>query len=80
MGEEMWNPNYRDSKVNVVPTGTAPCKVNCPAHIAVQGYIKLAAQGKYREALELIRKENPCPQSADASATAAASSSAPGAT
>ena len=60
-GEQMWNPNYRDSKVNVVPTGTAPCKVNCPAHIAVQGYIKLAALGKYRDALELIRKENPLP-------------------
>jgi len=60
-GKEMWNPNYRDSKVNVVPTGTAPCKVNCPAHIAVQGYIKLAALGKYKEALELIRKENPLP-------------------
>lgn len=59
--EKMWNPNFRDSKVNVVPTGTAPCKVNCPAHIAVQGYIKLAALGKYREALELIRKENPLP-------------------
>ncbi len=60
-GKAMWNPNYRDSKVNVVPTGTAPCKVNCPAHIAVQGYIKLAALGKYKEALELIRKENPLP-------------------
>jgi NADPH-dependent glutamate synthase beta subunit-like oxidoreductase/NAD-dependent dihydropyrimidine dehydrogenase PreA subunit len=60
-GEKMWNPNYRDSKVNVVPTGTAPCKVNCPAHIAVQGYIKLAALGRYKEALELIRKENPLP-------------------
>lgn len=60
-GEDKWNPNYRDNKVNVVPTGTAPCKVNCPAHIAVQGYIKLAALGKYKEALELIRKENPLP-------------------
>lgn len=59
--EEMWNPNYRDSMVNVVETGTAPCKVNCPAHIAIQGYIRLAALGKYKEALELIRKENPLP-------------------
>ncbi|MDD5824119.1 MAG: FAD-dependent oxidoreductase [Firmicutes bacterium] len=42
-------------------TGTAPCKTACPAHIAVQGYLKLAAQGKYREALELIKKENPFP-------------------
>ena len=59
--ESKWNYNFRDSKVNVVPTGTAPCKVNCPAHIAVQGYIKLAALGRYKEALELIRKENPLP-------------------
>jgi NADPH-dependent glutamate synthase beta subunit-like oxidoreductase/Pyruvate/2-oxoacid:ferredoxin oxidoreductase delta subunit len=58
---EMWNPNYRESMENVLPTGTAPCKVNCPAHIAVQGYIKLAALGRYQEALELIRKENPLP-------------------
>ena len=60
-GQEMWNPNYRESMENVLPTGTAPCKVNCPAHIAVQGYIKLAALGKYRDALDLIRKENPLP-------------------
>lgn len=60
-GEHMWNPNYRDSMVNVASTGTAPCRVNCPAHIAVQAYIKLAAQGRYREALELIREENPLP-------------------
>lgn len=48
-------------KEYVVETGTSPCKTMCPAHIAVQGYIKLAAQGKYREALELIKKENPLP-------------------
>ncbi|MGP1588268.1 MAG: FAD-dependent oxidoreductase [Treponemataceae bacterium] len=56
-----WNPDYRENRKNVVETGTAPCKTACPAHIAVQGYIKLAAQGKYKEALELIRKENPLP-------------------
>lgn len=60
-GPEKWNPNYRENRENVVPTGTAPCKTACPAHIAVQGYIKLAAQGKYIEALELIKKENPFP-------------------
>lgn len=42
-------------------TGTAPCKSACPAHVAVQGYLNLAGQGKYREALELIKKENPFP-------------------
>ncbi|MBQ9066776.1 MAG: FAD-dependent oxidoreductase, partial [Clostridia bacterium] len=47
---------------NVVPeTGTAPCKTNCPAHIAVQGYLKKANEGKYDEALALIKKENPFP-------------------
>ena len=47
---------------NVVPeTGTAPCKTNCPAHISVQGYLQKAKEGKYREALELIKKENPFP-------------------
>lgn len=60
-GPEMYNPEYRTNKKNVVETGTAPCKTACPAHIAVQGYIKLAAQGRYIEALELIKKENPFP-------------------
>jgi len=60
-GKDKWNPEYRTTRENVVETGTAPCKTNCPAHIAVQGYVKLAAQGKYAEALELIKKENPFP-------------------
>ena len=59
--EEKWNPDYRINREEVVDTGTAPCKTNCPAHIAVQGYIKLAAQGKYTEALKLIKTENPFP-------------------
>lgn len=59
--EKMYHPDWRDSKVSSVPSGTAPCKVACPAHIAIQGYIKLAALGKYRDALELIKKENPFP-------------------
>jgi len=60
-GKKHWNPDYRDNREDVVETGTAPCKTECPAHIAVQGYIKLAAQGRYTEALELIKKENPFP-------------------
>ena len=53
--------DYRTNRTDVVDEGTAPCKVECPAHIPVQGYIKLASQGKYLEALELIKKENPFP-------------------
>lgn len=59
--EERWNPNHRSNRQYVAESGTAPCKTACPAHIAVQGYIKLAAQGKYLDALELIKKENPFP-------------------
>lgn len=58
---DKWNPEYRTNRKNVVESGTSPCKTQCPAHIAVQGYIKLASQGKYKEALELIKKENPFP-------------------
>ena len=61
-GPHMWDENYRDNnRINCYDTGTAPCKTACPAHIAVQGYLKLAAQGKYQEALALIRKDNPLP-------------------
>ena len=61
-GPEKWSIDYRDkNRVNCYGTGTAPCKTACPAHIAVQGYLKLAAQGKYREALQLIKRENPFP-------------------
>ena len=61
-GPEKWSPNYRDdNRVESYDTGTAPCKTACPAHIAVQGYLKLAAQGRYQEALALIKRENPLP-------------------
>ena len=58
---EHWNPDHRSNREYVAPEGPAPCKTACPAHIAVQGYLKLAAQGRYLEALELIKKENPLP-------------------
>ena len=57
-----WNPNYReDAKINCYDTGTAPCKTACPAHLAVQGYIKMAAEGRYMDALRLIKQDNPFP-------------------
>lgn len=61
-GPDKWDEDYRDNnRINCYDTGTAPCKTACPAHIAVQGYLKKAAQGKYTEALALIKKENPFP-------------------
>ncbi len=61
-GPHMWDEDYRDNnRINCYDTGTAPCKTACPAHIAVQGYLKMAAQGRYTDALALIKKDNPLP-------------------
>lgn len=61
-GEHMWSHNYRDvNRINCYDTGTAPCKTACPAHVAVQGYLKLAKEGRYDGALALIKKDNPLP-------------------
>ena len=61
-GPHMWDEDYRDNnRINCYETGTAPCKTACPAHIAVQGYLKMASQGRYQDALALIKKENPLP-------------------
>ena len=60
--EANWDENYRDTaRINCYSTGTAPCKTACPAHIGIQGYLKMASEGRYTEALELIKKENPFP-------------------
>nr|MCR5054362.1 FAD-dependent oxidoreductase [Lachnospiraceae bacterium] len=61
-GPEKWNYNYRDdAKINCYDTGTAPCKTACPVHLSVQGYIKMAAEGRYEDALKLIKQDNPLP-------------------
>ena len=61
-GEHMWSHNYRDvNRINCYDTGTAPCKTACPVHVAVQGYLKLAKEGRYDDALALIKKDNPLP-------------------
>lgn len=60
--EEDWDWDYRDhNRIEAYRSGTAPCKTACPAHIAVQGYLKMASQGRYQEALALIKKNNPLP-------------------
>ena len=56
-----YTPDYRTARTDVMPEGTAPCKAACPAHVPVQGYIKLASEGRYAEALELIKQEIPFP-------------------
>ena len=61
-GVDKWNYKYRDdAKINCYETGTSPCKTACPAHLAVQGYVQMAGEGKYLEALKLIKQDNPFP-------------------
>lgn len=62
-GKYAWDENYRDTARmhSTYPSGTAPCKAACPAHVPVQAYLKLAKEGKYREALQVIKSENPLP-------------------
>ncbi len=62
-GKYAWDENYRDTArmTDTYETGTAPCKAACPAHVPVQAYLKKAHEGKYDEALELIKKMNPFP-------------------
>jgi len=62
-GEYAWDEEYRDTArmSNTYSSGSAPCKAACPAHVPVQAYLKLAHEGKYREALAMIKTENPFP-------------------
>ena len=62
-GKYAWDENYRSSArfKDTYESGTAPCKVACPAHVPVQGYLKKAHEGKYQEALALIKTQNPFP-------------------
>ncbi|MBE0450588.1 MAG: FAD-dependent oxidoreductase [Clostridia bacterium] len=60
-GPDKWNPDYRINRKETLDTGTSPCKTECPAHISIPGYIKLASQGRFVEALEMIKKDNPFP-------------------
>jgi Fe-S-cluster-containing hydrogenase component 2 len=41
--------------------GVAPCRDACPAGQRAQGYIALIAEGRYREALRVIKEDNPFP-------------------
>lgn len=61
-GEDKWDKNYRENnQIQCYDSGTSPCKTACPAHIAVQGYVRMAAEGRYEEAVKLIRQDNPFP-------------------
>jgi NADPH-dependent glutamate synthase beta subunit-like oxidoreductase len=41
--------------------GESPCQIACPAHLRVPGYVALIREGKFSEALHLIRQDMPLP-------------------
>ncbi|MEW6230892.1 MAG: NAD(P)-binding protein [Chloroflexota bacterium] len=41
--------------------GVSPCRAACPAGVNAHGYVALIGEGKYEEALELIRRDLPFP-------------------
>lgn len=61
--------NFKDDFENHIKNGdcagglkaSIPCQEACPAHVNIPGYIALAGNGKYEEAMALIRKDNPFP-------------------
>ncbi len=61
-GKDKWNEDFRsDNRRNCYPTGTAPCKAACPAHVSIQGVLKLVEGGHDLAALKLLRQDDPFP-------------------
>ncbi len=60
---------YRDDYVEHIQNGRCtctysqpvPCVSLCPAHVDIPGYIALVSEGRYGDAIRLIRKDNPFP-------------------
>lgn len=60
---------YRDDYVKHIQNGRCtcaysqpvPCVSLCPAHVDIPGYIALVSEGRYGDAIRLIRKDNPFP-------------------
>jgi heterodisulfide reductase subunit A2 len=46
---------------NIEKKDRAPCGTTCPAGVNVQGYVQLIGQGKYAEAIRLIKERLPLP-------------------
>ena len=56
--------------------GISPCRQGCPAGTRVQGYVALTSQGKFREALDVVRDTSPSLRYAAGHATTPARMSA----
>ena len=60
---------FRDNYIHHIKTGkchsrvdaSIPCVALCPAQVDIPGYIALVGEGRYADAVKLIRKDNPFP-------------------
>lgn len=60
---------YRDDYIGHIQNNRCTCTYNqpvscvslCPAHVDIPGYIALVGEGRYQDAIRLIRKDNPFP-------------------
>jgi heterodisulfide reductase subunit A-like polyferredoxin len=48
-------------KYTIDRRGIPPCTATCPLHCNAQGYVALISQGKFKEALALVREKLPFP-------------------
>lgn len=56
---QKYNAQAIPNRPNMLKLGHAPCKMECPANINVQGYIQLIKKKEYMKAVNLIRERNP---------------------
>lgn len=52
-------PQAIPNKYTIDKRGYPPCRVACPAGVNAQGYVALISQGKFKEALEVLRRTMP---------------------
>ncbi len=53
--------HIREHRCTCSGTQSIPCVSNCPAGVDIPGYVALVGEGRYADAVRLIRKDNPFP-------------------
>ena len=53
--------HIKTGKCNSTVNHSVPCVALCPAQVDIPGYIALVGEGRYADAIKLIRKDNPFP-------------------
>ena len=56
-----YEEHVQNGRCTCMTTQPVPCVALCPAHVDIPGYIALVREGRYADAIRLIRKDNPFP-------------------